>query len=72
MNRQVFDLYARDMVLTLGHETRIMGIVNLTPDSFSGDGQIKNHKGKINIAACLRYARKLIREGADILDIGGE
>jgi dihydropteroate synthase len=51
--------------MTLGHETRIMGIVNCTPDSFSGDGQLR-------FSTCLRYARKLIREGADILDIGGE
>ena len=72
MNRQLFYLHARETVLTLGHETRIMGIVNLTPDSFSGDGQLKGPKGKINTAACVRYAHKLIREGADILDIGGE
>ncbi len=65
MSRIYYDLCARDTVLTLGHVTRIMGIVNGSPDSFSGDG-------KINTAACLCYARKLIREGADILDIGGE
>ena len=65
MNRICYDLCARDTILTLGHVTRIMGIVNGSPDSFSGDG-------KINTAACLRYARKLIREGADIIDIGGE
>jgi len=65
MNRICYDLCARDTVLSLGHETRIMGIVNCTPDSFSGDG-------KTGIAACLRYARRLIREGADIIDIGGE
>ena len=65
MSRIYYDLCARDTVLTLGHATRIMGIVNGSPDSFSGDG-------KINTAACLRYARKLIAEGADILDIGGE
>ena len=63
--RPIFDLYARDYRLTLGHETKIMGIVNCTPDSFSGDG-------KLDSAACLQYARKLIRDGADILDIGGE
>ena len=33
--------HARDTVLNLGHETRIMGIVNCTPDSFSGDGKLK-------------------------------
>ncbi|MBF0503498.1 MAG: dihydropteroate synthase [Candidatus Omnitrophica bacterium] len=58
--------------MTLGHETRIMGIINLTPDSFSCDGQLTQSKGKINVAACLGLARRLIREGADILDIGGE
>jgi len=65
MSRIHYDLCARDTVLTLGHETRIMGIVNCTPDSFSGDG-------KTNTATCLRHARKLVREGADIIDIGGE
>jgi len=70
--RPIFDLHARDMVLTLGVQTRIMGIVNLTPDSFSGDGQLAGGNDKINTAACLKYAHKLIREGADILDIGGE
>jgi len=63
--RPLLDLNARDTVLTLGHVTRIMGIVNSSPDSFSGDG-------KRGLAACLHHARKLIREGADILDIGGE
>ncbi len=65
MSRINYDLCARDTHLTLGHVTRIMGIVNCTPDSFSGDG-------KINTAVCLRYARKLIAEGTDIVDIGGE
>jgi dihydropteroate synthase len=72
MNRIHYDLCARDAVLELGHETRIMGIINCTPDSFSGDGKLKAVNGKINTAACLRYARKLVLEGADILDIGGE
>ena len=65
MSRIHYDLCARDTVLSLGQATRIMGIVNGSPDSFSGDG-------KSDTNACLRYARKLIREGADILDIGGE
>jgi dihydropteroate synthase len=73
MSRIYYDLCARDTVLTLGHVTRIMGIINCTHDSFSGDGKLDPHKGsKANTAACLRYARKLIRDGADILDIGGE
>ena len=44
----------------------IMGIVNLTDDSFSGDGL----HGDISLA--VRHARQLIADGADILDIGAE
>ena len=64
MSRICYDLRARDFVVELGHATKIMGVVNASPDSFSGDG-------KRGLEACLRHARKLIREGADILDIGG-
>ena len=45
---------------------RIMGIVNVTPDSFSDGGE---HDTR---AAAADHARKLIAEGADIIDIGGE
>ncbi len=45
---------------------QVMAIVNVTPDSFSDGGQ---HAGT---AAALRHCEKLIKEGADILDIGGE
>lgn len=45
---------------------QVMGIVNVTPDSFSDGGA---HAGT---AAALRHCEKLIRDGADILDIGGE
>lgn len=45
---------------------RIMGIVNLTDDSFSGDGMGSR------IDAALRRAEEVVREGADILDLGGE
>lgn len=45
----------------------IMGIVNVTADSFSGDG----HAGS-GLDAALRHAEALLTEGADILDIGGE
>ena len=43
-----------------------MGIVNATPDSFSDGGQ------HFDTASALRHCERLIREGADILDIGGE
>ncbi len=45
---------------------RVMGIVNVTPDSFSDGGQ---HAGT---SAALRHCEQLIREGAHMLDIGGE
>lgn len=49
-----------------GERTFIMGIVNITPDSFSGDG-LGN-----DIDAALAQARRFIGEGADIIDVGGE
>jgi dihydropteroate synthase len=45
---------------------RVMGIVNVTPDSFSDGG---NHA---DTASALRHARRLLDEGADVLDVGGE
>jgi dihydropteroate synthase len=45
---------------------RVMGIVNVTPDSFSDGGQ------HADAASAIRHAERLLREGADILDIGGE
>ena len=49
-----------------GQRTYIMGIVNVTPDSFSGDGCSDDVK------AAVDQARRLVTEGADIIDIGGE
>lgn len=51
--------------LSLEHPL-IMGIVNLTPDSFSGDGLA------FDTSRAIAHARKLIEEGADILDLGAE
>jgi dihydropteroate synthase len=47
-------------------EPRVMGIVNVTPDSFSDGGT------HASTEAAVRHCRQLIEEGADILDIGGE
>ena len=49
--------------------TWIMGILNVTQDSFSGDGMMKE-KDVVN--AALQKARDFISDGADILDVGGE
>lgn len=45
---------------------QVMGIVNVTPDSFSDGGQ------HASTASALRHCEQLLKEGADILDIGGE
>lgn len=55
--------------LEWGKRTYIMGIINVTPDSFSGDGIIKD--GNV-IAAAMNKAQEFVRDGADILDIGAE
>lgn len=52
--------------LDFGSRTYIMGILNLTPDSFSGDGVHKD------TGRALEEADRIIEEGADIIDIGGE
>jgi dihydropteroate synthase len=48
------------------HKTYIMGILNVTPDSFSDGGRF-NH-----MDAALRHTQEMIDDGADIIDIGGE
>jgi dihydropteroate synthase len=79
-----------------GTRTYVMGILNVTPDSFSGDGlisstpsntdveegirdrrsiepwQIDRRLGEKEIETALEMARRFVKEGADILDVGGE
>lgn len=52
--------------LEFGNRTLIMGILNLTPDSFSDGGEY------VSVDAAVKHAKEMIREGADIIDIGGE
>src|SRR5690348_11332645 len=49
-----------------GSRTYVMGIVNVTPDSFSGDGL------GADLDAAIEQGLRMVREGADMLDIGGE
>ena len=49
-----------------GERTYIMGVINVTPDSFSGDGL--GH----DVESAVEQGRRFVAEGADILDIGGE
>jgi dihydropteroate synthase len=52
-----------------GERTYVMGILNVTPDSFSGDGLLAADDA---VAAGVGQARRMASEGADLLDIGGE
>lgn len=58
-------LHCGKFQLDLAHP-KVMGIVNVTPDSFSDGGKFIAHE------AAIAHARRLLEEGADMLDIGGE
>jgi dihydropteroate synthase len=64
--RSVFQWSLGTRSLELGKRTLIMGIVNVTPDSFSDGGQF------LDPALAVAHGERLLAEGADILDIGGE
>ena len=57
---------ARQFTFTFPRPVLLMGIVNVTPDSFSDGGQ------HLDPSAAIKHALDLIREGADIIDVGGE
>ena len=52
--------------IILGERTLVMGILNVTPDSFSDGGRYNN------LDSAMKQAERLISEGADIIDVGGE
>jgi dihydropteroate synthase len=64
--RKIHELRAREWTLPLGKKTLVMGILNVTPDSFSDKGQY------FETGAAVDRAWQIADEGADILDIGGE
>jgi len=53
-------------ILNIQDKTMIMGILNITPDSFSDGGRY------IDIEKAVEHAKEMIKQGADIIDIGGE
>ncbi|MBU1694278.1 MAG: dihydropteroate synthase [Verrucomicrobia bacterium] len=57
---------ARERRFELGRRTLLMGVLNVTPDSFSDGGRFLDPK------RAAEQARRMIAEGADLLDIGGE
>ena len=54
-----------------GAATHVMGIVNVTPDSFSGDGILADQPGE-TIARAVAMATAMAGDGAELLDVGGE
>jgi dihydropteroate synthase len=64
--RKRFRLRLRSRILVLGERTLIMGVLNITPDSFSDGGEY------LDTEAAIARALQLERDGADILDVGGE
>ena len=64
--RPVFHWSLGTRALELGKRTLIMGVVNVTPDSFSDGGQFLDRD------KALEHAERLLEDGADIIDIGGE
>ncbi|MFT9486489.1 MAG: dihydropteroate synthase [Tepidibacillus sp.] len=59
-------LHSKGIDLTIGRHTLVMGILNVTPDSFSDGGKYNQ------LAIALEHAKKMIADGADIIDVGGE
>ena len=62
----MFDWHLRSRIMTLGVQTKIMGILNVTPDSFSDGGQFAS------VETAVRQALVMLDEGAHLIDIGGE
>ena len=66
ISRPTFTWKLRTRTLALGQRTLVMGVVNITPDSFSDAGRFQDFDHAV------AHSLRLIDEGADILDIGGE
>src|SRR5260221_4520640 len=64
--RKIFRLNMRRGTLVLGRNTLVMGVLNVTPDSFSDGGKY------LNVRQAVEHARQMQRDGADIIDIGAE
>jgi len=63
---KTYQLSCGSQSLEIGRRTLIMGIINITPDSFSDGGKF------LSTESAVAQGEKLVQEGADILDIGGE
>lgn len=65
-------LTIRDKHFRWGEQSYVMGILNITPDSFSGDGVLSQSDGSIGVSRAVTQAEEFVAAGADILDVGGE
>lgn len=65
-HRKRFRLRLRSRTLVLGERTLIMGVLNVTPDSFSDGGKF------LDSETAVAHGLQLEKDGADILDVGGE
>ena len=61
------ELSVGDFLFRWGKRTYVMGILNVTPDSFSGDGLVGQ-----GVEGAVEQARAFVKAGVDILDVGGE
>ncbi|GAA4869789.1 dihydropteroate synthase [Paenibacillus vulneris] len=66
VNEQQPYIDCRGIALDVYHETVIMGILNVTPDSFSDGGKFTD------LSAAVDHAKQMVADGAGIIDIGGE
>lgn len=66
MQRKISEMRIGNRMFHVADSTYIMGILNVTPDSFSDGGKYNNAD------AALRQTEKMVNEGADIIDVGGE
>src|SRR2546429_3099285 len=66
MRRKAFRLKLPSRTLLLGERTLVMGVLNVTPDSFSDGGQF------LDATRAIEHALAIESAGADVLDIGGE
>ncbi|MCM8766185.1 MAG: dihydropteroate synthase [Candidatus Omnitrophica bacterium] len=67
IQRKNWQIKANDFLLDLGKRTYLMGILNITPDSFSDGGRFFDKPQE-----AINHALKMEEEGADIIDVGGE
>ena len=66
MRRPAYLWKLRSRQLELGARTLIMGVLNVTPDSFYDGGRY------LDRSAAVEHAARLLEEGADFIDVGGE